>query len=73
MKQKVILAGGSGFLGRSLSPVLFSRGYDVIVLGRGKPRRDGSVEHLQWDGKTLGAWAAGLDGAKAIVNFTAEW
>ncbi|HZJ16833.1 MAG TPA: TIGR01777 family oxidoreductase [Chthoniobacteraceae bacterium] len=70
MKQKVILAGGSGFLGRSLSPVLFSRGYDVIVLGRGKPRRDGSVEHLQWDGKTLGAWAAGLDGAKAIVNFT---
>ena len=70
MRRKVILAGGSGFLGRSLSVVLLSHGYDVVVLGRGAARRDGSVEHLQWDGKTLGAWAAAVDGAKAIVNLT---
>lgn len=70
MRQKIIIAGGSGFLGRSLSPVLLSHGYDVVVLGRGAPHRAGSVEHIQWDGKTLGSWAAALDGAKAVVNLT---
>ena len=70
MRQKIIIAGGSGFLGRSLTPVLLSRGYDVVILGRGAPHRAGSVEHMQWDGKTLGPWAAALDGAKAVVNLT---
>lgn len=70
MKQKIVLAGGSGFLGRTLTPVLISRGYEVVVLGRGKPQREGSVEHVQWDGKNSGAWVSAVDGAKAVVNLT---
>ena len=70
MRQRIILAGGSGFLGRSLAPFLLARNYDVVVLGRGAPRNEGAVEHLQWDGETLGPWAAALDGARAVVNLT---
>jgi uncharacterized protein (TIGR01777 family) len=63
--KRVILAGGSGFVGSALAPVLRKKGYEPLVLGRG-------ATHLQWDGKTLGDWASALDGAEAIVNLTGK-
>jgi uncharacterized protein (TIGR01777 family) len=70
MKRKIILAGGSGFLGRSLTPVLLAHDYHVVVLGRGESHHEGDVEHLQWNGQTQGAWAHALEGAHAVVNLT---
>ena len=67
---RVILAGGSGFLGTALSRDLLAGGYQVVNLSRspGGPR-DGITE-LPWDGRTVGEWARALDGAAAVVNFT---
>ena len=70
--KRIILAGGSGFVGRALAPVLLANGYGVVVLGRGAPHREGGVNHLQWDGRTLDAWASAIDGANAIVNLTGK-
>lgn len=70
--KRIILAGGSGFLGQALAPVLMANGYNVVVLGRGIPRREGGVDYLQWDGRTLGDWASAIDGAEAIVNLTGK-
>jgi uncharacterized protein (TIGR01777 family) len=63
--KRIILAGGSGFIGSALAPPLRTKGYEVLVLGRG-------ATDLQWDGKTLGAWASALDGAEAVVNLTGK-
>ena len=68
----IVLAGGSGFLGRSLTAVLTSMGHDVVVLGRAAAREAGRVHHAQWDGKTLGEWHKFLDGATAVVNLTGK-
>ena len=68
----IVLAGGSGFLGRSLTSVLISMGHDVVVLGRAAARKAGRVHHAQWDGKTLGEWHKFLDGATAVVNLTGK-
>src|SRR5918998_559975 len=67
---KVILAGGSGFLGRSLARELLPRGFDVVVLTRAaRPGRfSGPVGQVVWDGETVGNWASELDGARAVVN-----
>ncbi|MGI8481086.1 MAG: TIGR01777 family oxidoreductase [Chthoniobacterales bacterium] len=70
MNGRVILAGGSGFLGQSLAEALSGKGYEVVVLGRGAPHRSKSARHVQWDGRTMGQWASFLDGAKAVVNLT---
>lgn len=70
--KRIVLAGGSGFVGRALAPVLLANGYNVVVLGRGAPHREGGVGYLQWDGRTLGAWAHAIDGAQAIVNLTGK-
>jgi uncharacterized protein (TIGR01777 family) len=68
--KRIILAGGSGFLGQSLGQVLLRHGFEVIVLGRGRSKVSGGMRHEQWDGHTLGDWASLLDGAKAVVNLT---
>ena len=72
MNSRIILAGGSGFIGQALAPVLIARGYEVVVLGRGPNCERGGVQHLQWDGRTRGDWVSALDGAKAVVNLTGK-
>ena len=67
--NKVILAGGRGFLGQSLARRLAAVGWDVVVLTR-HPRAGAAFRELAWDGATTGAWAAELDGADALVNLT---
>jgi len=66
--QRVVLAGGSGFLGTRLAEELTARNYDVVILTR-KPRQSsGPVRERPWDGQTLAEWATELDGATAVVN-----
>jgi len=70
--SKIILAGGSGFLGRSLAPALASKGYEVVILSRGESKTEGAIRTIHWDGKTLGAWAVEFEGAKAVVNLVGK-
>jgi uncharacterized protein (TIGR01777 family) len=67
-KPRVILAGGSGFIGSALAPVLLDHGYDVTILTRGPTRTQGPIRHVTWDAATSGPWSAELDGAAAIIN-----
>ncbi len=71
-KPRVILAGGSGFLGRELERHLSANGYGVIVLTRSPDSNSESAKDVQWDGKTLGDWADHFNGAKAVVNLTGK-
>lgn len=66
--RKIVVAGGSGFLGISLSRHLASLGASVVILSRTAPRVAGPWQHCQWDGRTLGAWKNELDGAGGLVN-----
>lgn len=79
-RPRIILAGGTGFIGAALTPVLLDAGYDVTILTRDAAPRaqaDGSLDaarirHVQWDARTLGDWARELDGATAIVNLVGK-
>jgi len=70
MKPRIILAGGSGFIGQSLSPFLISKNYEVVVLTRGRSDHHGSIREAHWDGKTLGEWTQFVNGAIGLVNLT---
>jgi uncharacterized protein (TIGR01777 family) len=70
MIKRIVLAGGSGFIGQSLAPVLIANGYDVVVLTRAASMQRGAVRYAQWDGKTIGDWASFLADAAAVVNLT---
>lgn len=62
-RPKLILAGGNGFLGRHLAQHFAQLGYQVVVLGRSS-----GANTVQWNGRTLGPWAAQLEGAAALIN-----
>lgn len=72
MKQRIILAGGSGFLGRALGPILLAKNYEVVVLSRQPAHESGGIRYVTWDGRKIGRWAEVLDNAKAIVNLTGK-
>lgn len=65
---RVVIAGGSGFLGHSLAAHLMGLGADVVVLSRRVPRGSWSWRHVLWDARTVGPWADELDGAVGVVN-----
>ncbi len=64
--RRIILAGGSGFLGGSLAKALRARGDVPIILTR-TPRK-GQPDEVAWDGRTVGDWASQLEGASAVVS-----
>src|SRR3954447_11895586 len=71
-KGHVVLAGGSGFLGRALMKEFLREGYEVVVLTR-KPSKlsRARVREVEWDGRNVCAsWARELEGAAAVINLT---
>ena len=70
-RLKVILAGGSGFLGQSLAHSLIGDGHEVIVLGRKYKKNNNFVgRFVEWDAVTLSNWNKELEGAYALFNLT---
>ena len=66
--KKVVIAGGSGFVGVSLAWHLSGLGADVVILSRGVPRATGTWRHREWDGRTLSEWTSEINGSVAVVN-----
>jgi uncharacterized protein (TIGR01777 family) len=65
---RIVIAGGSGFLGISLARHLVDCGASVTILSRSTPKVAGSWTHAVWDARTLGEWKRELDGAAGLVN-----
>lgn len=66
--MKIVIAGGSGFLGLNLARHVAAESHEVVILSRRAPATDSRWRHMEWDGRTLGAWSSALDGADALVN-----
>ena len=65
---KVVIAGGTGFLGLNLAKHLVESGYHVVLISRHAPAESARWEHVEWDGRTLGKWVKCLEDATAVVN-----
>jgi uncharacterized protein (TIGR01777 family) len=76
--MRIVIAGGTGFVGGPLAEVYAEEGHDVRVLTRSLP--DGAARHDPGTGKPgitrvgwrpngdAGPWAEAVDGADAVVN-----
>ncbi|HXW08187.1 MAG TPA: TIGR01777 family oxidoreductase [Vicinamibacterales bacterium] len=80
--MKIVIAGGTGFLGAPLAEMYAEEGHDVRVLTRslmsGDTRHDPGtgvpgITRVGWkpDG-TSGPWAAAVEAADAVVNLAGE-
>jgi uncharacterized protein (TIGR01777 family) len=67
--NRIVVAGGTGFIGRRLARVLAADGKDVVVLSRGEADVKGA-RVARWDGRTVGPWREEFEGAQAVVNLS---
>ena len=73
--MKIVIAGGTGFLGSALTHALDRAGHDVVVLTRSTGTDSpGQARAVVWkpDGTASGAWAREIDGAGAVINLAGE-
>lgn len=73
--MRIVIAGGTGFIGRRLAAELVRAGYEVILVSRDPARATGVSDGArirQWDGRTAAGWGDLADGALAIVNLAGE-
>ncbi len=75
-QMKIVLTGGSGFIGKRLIEKLVSAQHNIVLLSRNPSSVNMSIWYTvavkQWDGKNPGDWAADVDGADAVMNFAGE-
>ena len=64
--MKIVIPGGSGQVGTLLARAFAADGHQVVVLSR-RPA-PAPWQTVGWDGQTVGAWAAELEGADAVIN-----
>jgi uncharacterized protein len=72
MKRRIILAGGSGFLGTVLAKKFVERGDEVVVLARAPRERSEGAKEITWDAKSPGDWTKWIDGAEVVINLAGK-
>ncbi|HYW74796.1 MAG TPA: TIGR01777 family oxidoreductase [Pyrinomonadaceae bacterium] len=68
--MKIVIPGGSGYVGTVLARALHASGHDVVVLTRAQ--RSLPWRTVDWDGETLGKWADEFEAADAIINLAGQ-
>lgn len=67
--RRILVAGGSGSVGRALIPLLTTQGHTVLRLVRRAAR---AVDEVTWDPRDGILDAAALEGVDAVINLSGE-
>jgi uncharacterized protein len=69
--MKVLISGGSGFIGAHLAASLVHDGHNVVVLSRRRETKDPpkGVRYVTWDARSAnGDWVTELSDAQGVIN-----
>lgn len=66
--MKIIIAGGTGFLGKVLQKYFTEKGDEVWILTR-TPKK---INEIYWDATNTGSWVSTLEGAEVVINLTGK-
>ncbi|MBE0393135.1 TIGR01777 family oxidoreductase [Flavobacterium sp. PL002] len=72
MKKNVLITGGTGFVGRSLTKLLLSKGFSVSILSRTKRTNAKDVFYYTWDVKKQTIEEQAILNADYIVHLAGE-
>ena len=68
--MRIVIAGGSGQVGRILTRAFLAERHEIVVLSRTKDRAKSNslTRVVAWDGKTLGDWSREIDQSDVVIN-----
>lgn len=66
--MKILIAGGTGFLGENLEKYFTDKGNQVYILTR-QPERENEI---YWDVRTIGEWKSALEKTDVLINLTGK-
>src|SRR5690606_14576285 len=69
---KLIIAGGTGWLGSAIIRYYSNTENEIVVLTRSVRPSGNGVRYMYWDGRSVGDWYQTLDGADAVINLAGE-
>lgn len=70
--MKLVIAGGSGFLGEMLCKGFRNRFSEISVLTRQPSFSKDGIHYHQWDGKSQGDWVRHLEACDVLINLTGK-
>ena len=74
--MKVVITGGTGFIGTALTSALLERGDKVTLVTRApvvaQQSWDGRIDARLWNGRDPGPWVMAVNGADAVINLAGE-
>lgn len=56
--MKILLSGGTGFVGKALAKLLIDRGHEVMVVTRGSSKQENGITYIHW-----------LEDSKSEINY----
>jgi uncharacterized protein len=83
--KKIIIAGGSGFIGQAMCNY-FGADNEIVILGRQTNETSGNafgenkvdkkllhrIRYVKWDGRTIDGWGHELNGADIVINMAGK-
>jgi uncharacterized protein (TIGR01777 family) len=70
--MRIVIAGGSGFLGLPLARALEQDGHDIVILSRSAAAKSAGSQVMWTPDGAAGPWASAVAGAGAVVNLAGE-
>lgn len=72
MGRRIIIAGGTGYLGTLLSKHFLEGGDEVIILSRKQYGVEKGIHYRKWDGETRAEWVEVLEGSDILINLSGK-
>ncbi len=69
--KKIVIAGGSGYLG-SLIVEELKKNFAISILSRTQKGEKDNIQFVPWNAQDLGEWTNSLEGAYALINLTGK-
>ncbi|WP_106792537.1 TIGR01777 family oxidoreductase [Aquimarina sp. Aq78] len=70
--KKIVIAAGTGFLGKVLVAYFKTKTESITILTRGKSRIENNIQFIHWNAKTSGDWIHELENAEIVINLAGK-
>jgi len=70
--KKIVIAAGTGFLGKVLTDYFADKAEEIVILTRGQAKTVNNFRYVNWDAKTMTGWEIELEGIDVLINLAGK-